>query len=83
MMSDERDQVQPVSGFDPKTQKQVLCTIWRPTTRTFQIILETIPRATSTQAKSCQETSTKDTANKPSLELFASFVLLFLDDYTE
>jgi hypothetical protein len=26
----ERDQVQPVPGFDPKTKKQALCTIWRP-----------------------------------------------------
>jgi hypothetical protein len=48
----EQDQVQPVPGFDPKTQNQVLCTIWRPTMWTFQIILETIPRATLTQAKS-------------------------------
>jgi hypothetical protein len=48
----EHDQVQPVPGFDLKTQKQVLCTIWRPTTWSFQITLETIPRATLTQAKS-------------------------------
>jgi hypothetical protein len=48
----ECDQVQPILGFNPKTQKQVLHTIWRPTTQTFQIILETIPRATPTQAKS-------------------------------
>jgi hypothetical protein len=46
----ERDQVQPVPGFDP-TKKQVLCTIWRPKTKSFQVILKTHPRATPTQAK--------------------------------
>ncbi len=29
----EHDQVQPFPGFVPKTQEQVLCTIWRPTTK--------------------------------------------------
>jgi hypothetical protein len=48
----ERDQVQLVPGFNPKTQKQVLCTIWRPTTQSLQIILKSIPLATLTQAKS-------------------------------
>jgi hypothetical protein len=48
----EQDQVQPIPGFDPKTQKQVLCTFWRPTTKTFQVILKTITCATLTQAKS-------------------------------
>jgi hypothetical protein len=47
----ECDQVQPIPGFDPKTKKQVLHTIWRPKTKSFQVILETIPRATPTQAK--------------------------------
>ncbi len=46
-----QDQVQPIPGFDPKTQKQVLCTIWRPTTWTIQVFLKSIPRATLTQAK--------------------------------
>jgi hypothetical protein len=41
----KQDQVQPIPCFDPKTQKQVLCTILRPTTWTFQIILEAIPCA--------------------------------------
>jgi hypothetical protein len=48
----EQDQVQPIPGFNTKTQKQVLCTIWRPTMKTFQVILETIPHVTLTQAKS-------------------------------
>jgi hypothetical protein len=33
----EQDQVQPIPGFDHKTQKQVLHTIWRPTMKTFQV----------------------------------------------
>jgi hypothetical protein len=48
----EHDQVQPVPDFNPKTQEQVLDTIWRPTMQTFQIILKTIPRATLCQAQS-------------------------------
>jgi hypothetical protein len=48
----ERDQVQPVPSFDPKTKKHVLRTSWRPKTKSFQAIFETIPRATPTQAKS-------------------------------
>jgi hypothetical protein len=48
----ERDQVKPVPGFDSKTKKQVLRTIWRPKTKSFQVILKTIPGATPTQAKS-------------------------------
>jgi hypothetical protein len=47
----ERDQVQPVPGFDPKTKKQVLHTIWRPKMKSFQVILKTIPCATPTQTK--------------------------------
>jgi hypothetical protein len=48
----EQDQVQFIPGFDPKMQEQVLCTIWRPTTWTIQVILETLPHAALTQAKS-------------------------------
>ncbi len=50
----EHDQVHPVRDFDLKTQKQVLCTIWKPRTGTFQIILDTIPRETLTQIKGQQ-----------------------------
>ena len=46
----EQDQVHPVPGFNPKTQEQSLCTIWRPTTKTFQVILKTFPYVTPTQA---------------------------------
>jgi hypothetical protein len=49
----ERDQVHPIPGFDPKTQKEVLCTIWKSRTGTFQNVLDTIPRETLNQAK-CQ-----------------------------
>jgi hypothetical protein len=40
----------PSQSFDPTTQEQSLCTIWRPTTKTFQVVLETFPHATPTQA---------------------------------
>jgi hypothetical protein len=46
----EQDQVHPVLEFNPMTQEQLLCTIWRPTTKTFQVILETFPGVTPTQA---------------------------------
>ncbi len=50
----EHDQVHPVPGFDPKTQKQVLRTIWKPRTMTFQYALNTIPPETLNQAKGKQ-----------------------------
>ncbi len=45
----EQDQVLVIPEFDSTTQEQLLLTIWRPTTKTFQVILKTLP-PTSTQA---------------------------------
>jgi hypothetical protein len=46
----EQDQVHPVPEFDPTIQEQSLHTIWRPTTKAFQVIQNTFPHATPTQA---------------------------------
>jgi hypothetical protein len=39
----ESDQTYPAPVFDSKTQKQVLCTIWKPRMGTFQNVLDTMP----------------------------------------
>jgi hypothetical protein len=38
-----KDQIYPVPGFNPTTQKQVLCCVWRPRSGTFTYVLGTIP----------------------------------------
>ncbi len=40
----EEDHIYPVPGFVLTTQKQVLCSIWRPRLGTFKHVLDTIPR---------------------------------------
>jgi hypothetical protein len=38
------DQIYPVPGFGPLTQKQVLRCVWRPRSGTFKYVLDTIPQ---------------------------------------
>jgi hypothetical protein len=40
------DMIHPVPGFDPASQKQVLCSIWRPRLMTFRTVLDTVPQGT-------------------------------------
>jgi hypothetical protein len=47
----EHDQVYPAPVFDPKAQKQVLCTIWKPRMGTFQYVVDTMPREALKQSK--------------------------------
>jgi hypothetical protein len=47
----ENDHIYPVPGFDPTTQKQVLCAIWRPKLGTFKYVLDTMPQETPDQPK--------------------------------
>jgi hypothetical protein len=50
----ECDQIHPAPVFDPKTQKQVFCTIWKPRMGTFQNVLDTMLRETLKQSKGQQ-----------------------------
>ncbi len=45
------DQIYPVPGFNPTTQKQVLRCVWRPQLRTFKYVLDTIPRTVPDRPK--------------------------------
>jgi hypothetical protein len=38
------DLIDPVHGFNPTTQKQVLSSIWRPRLMTFNTVLDTVPQ---------------------------------------
>ncbi len=51
----EHDPIYPTPGFDPRTQKQVMCTIWRSQTSTFQSIIDTMPRETPKQTQGQQQ----------------------------
>ncbi len=50
----KHDQVYPAPVFDSKAQKQVLRTIWKPRTGTFQYVLDTMPQETLEQSKGQQ-----------------------------
>ncbi len=47
----EHDPIYPTPGFDSKTQKQVLHTIWKPRMGTFQYIVDTMPQETPEWSK--------------------------------
>jgi hypothetical protein len=47
----EDDIIHPVPGFDPMTQKQVFCAIWRPRSMNFNHVLDTVPRGTPDHPK--------------------------------
>ncbi len=51
----ECDQVHPAPGFDPKTQKQVLRTIWKPRMGTVQYVLNTMPQEELEQSRGQQQ----------------------------
>jgi hypothetical protein len=47
----ENNTIHPVPGFDPTSQNQMLCSVWRPRLMTFKTVLETMPRRTPDRPK--------------------------------